>query len=160
MNGALMTNKEMLGKLGEDLVAKLLGATLSENKYDSVKDMTQLDGTKVEVKTQNRHPNGSFTVNAMHVTNLNKCLSVDRLIFVEYDQSNTIKVFECTDRKYRLVNTKPTRREPEGRIMVCWPIDKMTKLAEFEDAPLARQMRDLSNSRLYNKDSQYSIGNQ
>lgn len=158
-----MTNKEKLGKLGETLVAKLLNAKLSAYKFDSEKDMTTIHGanieTKIEVKTQNRHPNGSFTVNAMHVTNLNKCLSVDRLIFVEYDQTNTIKVFECTDRKYRIVNTKPTRREPEGRIMVCWPINKMTLLTEIEDAALAKEMRDLSNSRLYNKDSQYSIGN-
>lgn len=153
------SNEEKLGKLGEDLVADLLKAELSENKYDSVKDMTQSDGTKVEVKTQNRHPNGSFTVNAMHVTNLNKCLSVDRLIFVEYDSSDYIKVFECTDRKYNLVNTKPTRYEPEGRIMVCWPIHKMKKLAEIHNPELASEMRSLSNSRLYNKNSQYSIGN-
>lgn len=153
------SNEEKLGKLGEDLVASLEEATLSEYKYDSTKDMTQKDGTKIEVKTQNRHPNGSFTVNAMHVTNLNKCLSVDRLIFVEYDATDYIKVFECTDRKYNLVNTKPTRYEPEGRIMVCWPISKMKKLAEIHNPELAAEMRGLSNSRLYNKNSQYSIGN-
>lgn len=153
------TNEEKLGKLGEDLVAELLSAQLSENKFDSVKDMTEANGTKVEVKTQNRHPNGSFTVNAMHVTNLNKCMSVDRLIFVEYDETEFIKVYECTDRKYRLVNTKPTRYEPEGRIMVCWPINKMNKLAEIHNPELASEMRNLSNSRLYNKNSQYSIGN-
>jgi hypothetical protein len=155
-----MTNKELLGKLGEDLVADLLQAELSLYKYDSDKDMTEKDGTKVEVKTQNRHPNGSFTVNAMHVTNLNKCLSVDRLIFVEYDSSDYIKVFECTDRTYRLINTRPTQREPEGRIMVCWPINKMKKLAEINNPSLASKMRELSNSRNYNKNSQYSIGNQ
>ena len=153
------TNEEKLGKLGEDLVASLEDATLSEYKYDSTKDMTQKDGTKIEVKTQNRHPNGSFTVNAMHVTNLNKCLSVDRLIFVEYDATEYIKVYECTDRKYRLVNTKPTRYEPEGRIMVCWPINKMKVLAEVHNPELAAEMRSLSNSRLYNLNSQYSIGN-
>lgn len=153
------TNEEKLGKLGEDLVAGLLSAELSENKFDSVKDMTEADGTKVEVKTQNRHPNGSFTVNAMHVTNLNKCLSVDRLIFVEYDETEFIKVYECTDRKYRLINTKPTRYEPEGRIMVCWPINKMKQLAEIHNPELAAEMRSLSNSRLYNKNSQYSVAN-
>jgi hypothetical protein len=154
-----MTNQEKLGKLGEQLVANMEEATLSEYKYDSEKDMIQSDGTTIEVKTQNRHPNGCFTVNAMHVTNLNKCLKVDRLIFVEYDSSEYIKVYECTDRKYKLVNTRPTKREPEGRIMVCWPIDKMKLLKTISNSELATEMRNLSNSRLYNKDSQYSIGN-
>jgi len=155
-----MTNEEKLGQLGEQLVAQLENATLSEYKYDSTKDMTKSDGTQIEVKTQNRHPNGSFTVNAMHVTNLNKCLAVDRLIFVEYDSSDVIKVFECTDRKYKLINTKATLREPMGRVMVCWPIHKMKVLSEIKNPELAQQMRSLSNSRLYNKNSQYSIANQ
>lgn len=155
-----MTNEEKLGKIGELLVSQLEDAVLSEYKYDSTKDMTTKDGVKIEVKTQNRHPNGSFTVNAMHATNLKKCLTVDRLIFVEYDSTDYIKIFECTDRDYKIVNTKPTAREPMGRIMCCWPIYKMTKLAEIQDAKLASEMRSLSNSRLYNKNSQYSIGNQ
>lgn len=149
------SNKEKLGKLGEDLVAKLLNANLSENKFDMIKDMT-LDGTNIEVKTQNRHPNGSFTVNAMHVINLNKCLKVDRLIFVEYDETEYIKIYECIDRKYFIVNTNPTKFEPEGRIMVCWPIKKMTKLAEIHDPLLSKEMRSLSNSRLHSANSKYS----
>lgn len=155
-----MTNEEKLGKIGELLVSKLEDAVLSEYKYDSTKDMTTKDGVKIEVKTQNRHPNGSFTVNAMHATNLSKCMTVDRLIFVEYDSSDIIKIFECTDRDYKIVNTKPTAREPMGRIMCCWPISKMKKLAEINDYKLASEMRSLSNSRLYNKNSQYSVGNQ
>jgi hypothetical protein len=155
-----MTNKEKLGKLGELLVSQLEDATLSEYKYDSTKDMTTKDGIKIEVKTQNRHPNGSFTVNAMHATNLTKCMTVDRLVFVEYDSTDYIKIFECIDRDYKLVNTKPTTREPMGRIMACWPIHKMKKLAEIHNPELASEMRNLSNSRNYNKNSQYSVGNQ
>lgn len=151
-----MTNKEKLGKLGELLVASLENATLSENKYDSVKDMVKLDGTKIEVKTQNRHPNGSFTMDIMHKTNLEKCIKVDRLIFVEYDATDVVKVYECTDRTYNIVQTKPTQREPMGRLMACFPISKMTILKEVNSPELAAKMRSLSGSRLFNKQSQYS----
>lgn len=151
-----MTNKEKLGKLGEDLVASILGGKLSENKYDTVKDMTAL-GKNVEVKTQNRHPNGSFTVNAQHQTNLRKCLSVDRLIFVEYDSTPNIKIYECTDREnYTMVSTRPTQYEPNGRVMVCWPISKMTHLRTISNPVLAQEMRELSGSKLYNTNSKYA----
>ena len=149
------TNKEKLGKLGEDLVASILGGSLSENKYDTVKDMTAL-GKNIEVKTQNRHPNGSFTVNAQHQTNLKKCLSVDRLIFVEYDATSDIKIFECLDREgYNMVSTRPTSYEPQGRVMVCWPISKMTHLSTVNNPVLAQRMRELSGSKLYNANSNY-----
>ena len=151
-----MTNKEKLGRIGELLVASLENAVLSENKFDSVKDMTKADGTKIEVKTQNRHPNGSFTIDIMHKTNLEKCINVDRLVFVEYDATDTVKIFECTDRSYHIVQTKPTQREPMGRLMACFPINKMTLLKEIHNPQLANQMRSLSGSRLFNKNSQYS----
>jgi hypothetical protein len=122
--------------------------------------MNNKDGVKIEVKTQNLHHNGSLTVNSLQATNLNKCMTVDRLIFVEYDSTDYIKIFECTDRDYKIVNTKPTASEPMGRIMCCWPIYKMKKLAEIHDPKLSAEMRSLSNSRLYNKNSQYSVGNQ
>lgn len=154
-----MTNKEKLGKLGEDLFVQHFGGTLSENKYDSIKDLI-LDGKTVEVKTQNRHPNGSFTINAEHTTNMNKCLKVDRLIFVEYDQTDSIKIYECTDRQnYSMVQTRPTFKEPMGRVMVCWPISKMKQLATINDADLASQMRTLSGSRLFNANSRYQPSN-
>lgn len=154
-----MTNKEKLGSIGERIVAQLENAILSENKYDSKKDMVTQTGVNIEVKTQNRHPNNSFTINVMHKTNFNKCLTVDRLIFVEYDHSNIIKVFECTDRKYNIINTKPTQREPMGRIMACFPINKMVKLAEIDNPTLATEMRALSSGREFNKNSQYSTAN-
>ena len=154
-----MTNKEKLGSIGESIVAQLENATLSENKYDSVKDMTTQSGVNIEVKTQNRHPNGSFTINVMYKTNFDKCLNVDRLVFVEYDHTDVIKVFECTDRTYNIINTKPTQREPMGRMMACFPINKMVKLAEIKDANKASEMRSLSGGREFNKNSQYSIGN-
>ena len=152
-----MTNKEKLGKIGETLVSKLLNATLSENKYDTVKDMVELDGTNVEVKTQNRHPRGFFTINVEHKTNMNKCLTVDRLIFVEYDSTNTIKIFECTDRSYEFIQTKPTLREPMGRIMAGFPISKMTLLKSIDDSNLASEMRSLSGSKFFGSNSQYSV---
>lgn len=151
-----MTNKEKLGQIGEKLVANLLNATLSENKYDTVKDMVELNGTNVEVKTQNRHPRGFFTINVEHKVNMNKCLTVDRLIFVEYDASNIVKIFECTDRSYEFIQTKPTTREPMGRVMAGFPINKMTLLKSIDDAKLASEMRSLSGSKFFSNNSQYS----
>lgn len=144
----ILSNKEKLGKLGEDLVANLLGAELSEDKYDMFKDMTA-DGKLIEVKTQSRHPNGCFTVNMKHRNNLQKCVEVDRLIFVEYDATSDIKVFECTDREYGITNTRPTPFEPNGRRMACWPISRMTLLATIDDSNLAATMRGLSASKAF-----------
>jgi hypothetical protein len=150
-----MTNKEKLGALGEELVAKLLNGNLSENKYDTVKDMIAL-GKNIEVKTQNRHPNGTFTINAQHTTNVEKCMKVDRLIFVEYDCTDDIKIFECTDREdYKVITTKATKFEPMGRIMIGWPIHKMNMLFKINNSTLANQMRQLSGSRLFNANSKY-----
>ena len=136
-----LNNQEALGTLGELYYQAVFGGTLSSYKYDSDKDLTEDNGTQVEIKTQSRHPNGSFTVNKAHQTNLRKCLAVDKLIFVEYSLSDTIIIWECVDREYFSTTTK------DGRNMACFPIDKMKVLKKIKQPKLAELMRNFSNSR-------------
>ena len=138
--GVKLTNQEALGTLGELYYQAVFGGTLSSYKYDSDKDLTEEDGTTVEIKTQSRHPNGSFTANKAHQTNLRKCLTVDKLIFVEYSLSDTITIWECVDREYFTTTTS------DGRVMACWPIDKMKVLKKIKQPKLAELMRNFSKS--------------
>lgn len=130
-----MTRKEILGQLGENLVAELLNGTLSEDKYDDVKDMVLEDGTHVEVKTQARWSvKNCFTMDETYTgRNLQKCLEVDRLIFVEPGRNDIIRVYECHDRRYSLSN-------PRGKETYCFPVDKMDLLYEITDHDLCEEM--------------------
>lgn len=139
-----MDNKKMLGDIGEKIVSEFLGAILSENYYDSTKDMTDKSGKKVEVKTQNRHPyKNCFSIKADGLTNVKKCLTVDRLIFVEYDKSDVIKLWECKNNKSSVFNYTTNM----GKKMYGWPIREMTLLHTISDKNLTDKMRKLSNSK-------------
>ena len=136
-----MTNQEKLGDLGEQFAAEILGIKLSENKYDMEKDGT-IGEVKVEIKTQNRHPYlDYFTINTRNWNQLPKCLSVDRLLFVEYDISDKIRLWECHDREdYRRYTTKG------GLFMAGWPINKMKLLRTVVHSNLAAEMRKYSGA--------------
>lgn len=141
------TDREKLGALGEQLVAKLENAILSENKYDSEKDMIDPLGKKIEVKTQNRHPyKKCFSISANGITNVRKCMTVDRLIFVEYDKSPLIKVWECVENKTSSFNYVTSN----NKTMYGWHINKMKLIHKVEDKELSDKMRGLSNSYEFN----------
>jgi hypothetical protein len=147
-----MTNKEKLGQLGEHLFIHVFGGKLSENKYDTSRDLI-LDGKDIEVKTQNRHPTqDTFAVSSSkHLQNVLKCMVVDRLIFIEYGHTDEIKIWEVVDRKsYMIYTTRPTTYYPQGLTMVGFPISKMKLLHTYIDGHLANQMRDLSSSTQFN----------
>ena len=94
-----MTRKERIneiGKIGEKLVRNLLLknnkiVTLSEDKFDSVKDMIA-DGQTVEVKTlvPIRIEN-AFCIGSDQIT---KCLNVDRFMIVEISRRDSITIYE------------------------------------------------------------------
>jgi len=146
------TDKERIGNLGELLVVEFLGGIQSTNKYDTTGDIC-IGSDMVEVKTQNRHPtNGTFTINRNHTTNLIKCMKVGRLIFVEYDATDTVKIWECVDRdNFIEFTTRPTFKLPYGLNMLGWPISKMKLLHEVNRPKLAFQMRSLSSSAVFKK---------
>jgi hypothetical protein len=143
----MITNKHRLGEIGELLVAHLENAVASDNRYDTIKDLTEENGTQIEVKTQNRHPGMNvFSIGADKQTNRDKCMNVDRLIFVEYNATSKIQVWECGPRqnfvRYRTNSMKN---------MIGWPISEMTLLHEIDEPELANKMRSLSQSEQFRK---------
>jgi len=140
------SNKEIMGRLGEECLAARYDLVLSDDKYDMEKDAKDADGLNVEIKTQNRHPAGFFTVNMKHTNQVTKCMEVDRLMFLEYDNSDTLKVWECpkTDeaRRPKMIRTR------DGRAMAGWNIEKMDMVEEFEDAELVSMLKNLSQSKV------------
>jgi hypothetical protein len=139
-----MTDQEILGTIGEIYYQALFGGLLSEYKYDGEKDLVQADGKQVEIKVQSRYRHSNaFTVNKSYGNgnNLKKCLYVDRLIFIEYSLSDTILIWECVDRRSVFSSTMD-----DGRVMACWPIDKMVLLKSVKHPKLAEIMRNFSKS--------------
>lgn len=141
-----MTNREKLGEIGEKIVEYVLGGIRSDDKYDEIKDII-IDGKCVEVKTQNRHRgNNTFTINLKHTTNHKKCMMVDRLLFVEYDNSDYIQIWECMDRDDYIVFTTS-----DGRRMLGWNICSMQCIYKIRHQALTSRMRQLSNSKTINE---------
>ena len=141
------TNKHRLGDIGEKIVAHLENAIVSTDRYDIVKDLIDSQGKLIEVKTQNRHPGMDvFSIGADKQTNREKCMNVDRLIFVEYDSSPEIKVWECGPRqnfvRYRTNSMKN---------MIGWLISEMTLIHTVNSPDLASKMRSLSQSEQFRK---------
>ena len=137
-----MTDQEILGTIGEIYYQALFGGALSEYKYDDKKDLIQVDDKSVEIKVQSRYRHSkAFTANKANKTNLKKCLTVDRLIFIEYSLSDTILLWECTNRRSVFSATMD-----DGRVMACWPIEEMTLLKSVKHPKLAEIMRNFSKS--------------
>lgn len=137
-----MTNNEILGSIGEVWYQALYGGKLSTDRYDSTRDLTQDDGRTVEIKTQKRwRTRNAFTVQASRKTNLHKCMTVDRLIFIEYSAGPDIHIWECVDRAsaYGVTTTG-------GRDMICWPISRMQLLRTEYNPKLAELFRNFSNT--------------
>jgi len=135
------TNKEKMGFLAEQLVFDYFSGEQSTDKYDSKKDGMILDET-AEVKCQNRHPFGYFTVNTAWKNQVPKCKSVDRLFFVEYDNSPDAILWECIDRN----DTKEITTR-DGRVMCGWPISKMKMITSFKGK--GDELRKFTSSKIY-----------
>ena len=135
------TNKEKMGYLAEQLVFDYYNGEQSTDKYDSKKDGMILDET-AEVKCQNRHPFGYFTVNTAWKNQVPKCKSVDRLFFVEYDNSPDAILWECIDRN----DTKEITTR-DGRVMCGWPISKMKMITSFKGK--GDELRKFTSSKIY-----------
>jgi hypothetical protein len=141
------SNKHRLGDIGEKIVAHLENAIVSTDRYDIVKDLTDDQGKQIEVKTQNRHPSmGVFSIGADKQTNREKCMNVDRLIFVEYDSGPDIKVWECGPRENAM-----RYRTNSMKNMIGWPISEMTLLHTVNSPELAFKMRALLQSEQFRK---------
>ncbi|MAG27928.1 hypothetical protein CMI47_20570 [Candidatus Pacearchaeota archaeon] len=143
-----ITPQSKIGDIGEALVAKVMGCTVSDNPYDTTKDMVQnITGLTVEVKTQLRFwMKDSFTI---HISQLPKCTNVDKLVFVDYGLSGHCRLYLCNNRtNYTLYNYDT---------MAAFPVADMVLTADFE-TPRALKMckltetkykSSLNDSRLY-----------
>jgi hypothetical protein len=140
------SNEKRLGDIGEKIVAHLTNSILSENYWDSEKDMTgREDKKKKEVKTQVRHVSrGEMTVNENQEEKCTK--RCDELYFVEYDNTDLIYVYLCEDRHNfsRFTTSKGEKR-------IGWKIDKMKVIKVIRNADLAKKMRSLSKSTIIQK---------
>ena len=148
------TNMEKLGWLGEWMCQEHLSIELGydpkedhhptrNNKFDSEKDGRDPNGRTVEIKTQNRHPRGYFTIPE---NQLKKCTEVERLIFVEYDNTNVIQLWECSDRSYEKIKLK------DGGSRIGFPIRSMQLLLKSANEDLAQEFRAFSSSAVIKKD--------
>ena len=138
-----MSSREKLGLIGEKIVAHYFGGILSENKFDEEKDMTLPDGSYAEVKTQIRwNLEHSFTVSStVTENNIKKCVNVDRLFFVEPGRNKVIRIYECTDRKYKV-------KYPRNKKTYLFDINKMTLVHSFTNEKIWNEMTKLVQTPL------------
>jgi len=141
-----VNNKVELGRIGEDLVCNLLNGIRFADPYTRYGDLVDSNGKIVEVKTQVRfRKENAFTVDSSASNQLNKCMTVDRLIFVEFDRSDTIRIFEAPRKEHRTYQTTTTSY---GKSMALFPINEMSIIATVRDSVLARKMQSLTSGTL------------
>jgi len=149
-----------LGEIGEELVYTYMvsrGNTVaySENPFDSTKDLI-VNGEFVEVKTQcrNRPPLNCFSTQKKP-TNLQKCMEVKFLLFVEFDDSDTLRIWTPIDRNHFTdyqANTKDGPKQMRGWYIEPNEIGPGCKcVAEFNLPQMAKRMKALSPSQFYGK---------
>jgi hypothetical protein len=146
-------NKEQmmveLGSIGEDLVADLYRrqgseVVLSEDKYDSVKDML-IDGKTCEVKTQMPyHIKKMFSI---RVDQYFKCMNANKLIWVEAPSKHNdyrIDIYESPVRGMRFFR----KYKPKGLGYDMYGMDfcETTLIDSLEGSIEAIRMMKLTNS--------------
>jgi hypothetical protein len=141
-----MSNKVRLGEIGEKLVADLVNGVRFTDPYAMNGDLVDSNGSIVEVKTQVRwRVANAFTVDASASNQLPKCLSVDRLMFVEFDSTNKVKIWEAPARGNRDYDIRTTKY---GKTMAAFPISSMTLIKTINDSDLASEMRSFSSGTI------------
>lgn len=162
------TNQELMGDIAEKMVCHIYDGIRSSFKYDMKKDCILQayrrsdDDTPrkavCEVKAQNRHPTKHcFSIDSSASNQLYKCIQVELLLFVEYDYSDIIKVWECVHKNdYYLYRTNPTKRYPEGLTRAGWNISDMLLVKEIKNKYVADYMRSLSQSTQFRSEPQYA----
>jgi hypothetical protein len=140
-----MTNEELLGKIGELIVNKYLGGILSNDKYDAKKDITLQDGTLVEVKTQPRYvKRNCFTIEDTKAGNqLQKCINVHRLFFVEPGKNHKIRIYECIDRTYFV---DYVHRGNYLQKVFCFDVNKMILHKEYVHVEQCTKITELTKT--------------
>lgn len=144
---------EKLNWLGVQLVAKLMGVPPRGVRYGFI------DGEKKTVRVKVQNPfhaekfGDSFTIDVDAKGAGVKALNFDRLIFVNYDDPTTIRIYECIDKeKYEMAYVNRGFKGMKG-IVVCFPIAGMRLLHEVVDPNTLSEMKACSDARKFNIES-------
>ena len=132
-------NNAKLGLLGELLVKYIIGGTLSDDLYDSEKDLILEDGSTAEVKVATYfQKTGEFFIkdNASQTT-IQKLTSVDHVYFIER-KKKTIVLHKNTKSDYRFYRNWNCLFAPAAHF---------EEVAVFEDALLHSLFLELSDHR-------------
>ena len=141
-------NNEKLGDLGVEVAADQYGADIFPDRFDIRGDMMIRETNEIaEVKTEMRfHQMDVFSIPLDNRINFEKCMNVDRLIFVEvplYD--NIVRMWESLK---HLRREGTTYSKASGERMWGWYIDKMLLVRAKEHKELADKLREYSESKL------------
>ncbi len=144
MSPTLSRNKAIseIGSIGEKIVFDLLAAdhevVMSEDKFDSVKDML-VDSQTVEVKTL--VPIKIFDSFCIGSNQIVKCLNADRLFFVKIGNGYGIHVYES------LKPRRPQRREYNSDTCYFFKLTELKLYDIVQNKSAAERLRALSPSK-------------
>jgi hypothetical protein len=144
MSSSLGRNKAIseIGAIGEKIVFDILAAdreaVMSEDKFDSVKDM-MVDSQTVEVKTL--VPIKIFDSFCIGSSQIVKCLNVDRLFFVKIGNGDDIYVYES------LKPRRPQRRKYNNDTCYFFKLTELKLYDIVQNKSTAERLRALSPSK-------------
>lgn len=131
-----------IGSIGENVVFDLLSVkhevVMSEDKFDSIKDMLA-DFETVEVKTS--VPIKIYNAFCVGSSQIVKCMNVDRLFFVEIGKGDGINVYEAPKPR------RPQRREYNNDICYFFKLTDLNLYDTVQNKNIAKRLRVLSPSK-------------
>lgn len=155
-----MPTLKEIGNAGEEIVSLVYrkmghNVVLSKDKFDPEKDM-MIDSTPAEVKTQtifrmfevNGEFHPAFTVDIetgygkVYHNQLNKCKTVEKLIFVARSSENkrVVEIYEApppADRKYHV-----SRNKRDNRLVAGFLISDMTLVSQIKEDTVVNYFMD------------------
>lgn len=157
----MTVSREEIGAIGETVARKFFQhfdseVSMSTDQYDKEKDMI-VDGENVEIKTQTIYrlfpcedgiKRPAFTVpitsrsGGVYTNQLNKCLTVDRLVFVarpnRYD--STIRIYEAPSLGKRTFQM--TVNSKDNRIVAGFLVSELKEIGQCKSAKLVDKLMD------------------
>lgn len=148
---------DALNGLGLVTVAKFLGVQVPSLKFASIVDE---EGKSVKVKVQNhwnhRTHGKSFTIDIDGGNVAMNILGHDRIIFVDYDDSKAVQLWEVVDKRachQEYAGGSFSFRNSMRRVVMIFPTSKMKHLGSIEDQTLLLEMKKLSDAKKFNLES-------
>jgi len=135
------TKHEILGRIGELIRAHIFKSKIFEDKYDTSGDMTDKDKLRGELKTQVLNPDPAGYQLSAPESQKEKCMKVDRLNHLIYNDSPVLDLYEIFDRtKYKHYVTS------KGTKMIAWHMSAAKIIYQITSPELTQLMRYYSQS--------------